>query len=84
MKGGKTEKQKVLETFTNKTSTKKFFTIIFGIWRRIYFAGKHSFEVLTSVLVAIGYFLQMLEKYLEKYYLENNKCLLPGIFFFPT
>ena len=40
-KGGN-EKRKVYEKFNDVTTTIKFFTFIFYIWKRIYFGRRHS------------------------------------------
>ena len=44
LKTGKNEKRKILEKFNNVTTTVKFFTFIFCMWKRIYFARKHGLE----------------------------------------
>ena len=42
-KVGMNEKQKVREKFNNVTTTTKLFTLIFRIWKRIYFCSKTYF-----------------------------------------
>ena len=42
LRRSKNEKRKVYEKFNDITTTIKFFTLIFCIWKRIYFARKHS------------------------------------------
>ena len=45
LKTGENEKRKAEEKFNNVTSTIKFFYFIFCIWKRIYFARKHSLGI---------------------------------------